>query len=253
MREELEGGSWRRRLDPTRPGTPCALPGPGLPLAAWFAASPATPRPVLVPPPGGAPLTLHQTPPLCVRARGRAGRPRCLWLLSQSGAARGARAPRRRRRPEGRAPSPSPAGSLLRGSDSRGSGSGAQAVPRGCALEPGLQFSPNAQAAGWAVAVGSGSRPARRGRRRERARGHREAADVEPSLEADRAVAAPRGFGRRTRRKGSVGGKSSKPNLPGIEGAWLVPYPSPALPPPPAQSGEDGAEPREGWWVSDRG
>lgn len=126
----------------------------------------------------------------------------------------------------------------------RGSGSGAQAVPRGCALEPDLQFSPKAQAAGWAAAVGSGNRPARRGGRRERARGHREAAGVELSLEADRAVAVPRGFGRRTSRKGSVGGKSSKPNLPGIEGDWLVPHPSPALPPsPPPKVGREALSP----------
>lgn len=82
----------------------------------------------------GAPLTLHQTPPLCVRAPWRAGRPRCLCLPSQSGAARGAGALRRRRRPEGRVPSPSPAGSLLRGSDSTARGAARRPCRAGAPL-----------------------------------------------------------------------------------------------------------------------
>lgn len=90
-----------------------------------------------------------------------------------------------------------PAGVPAPGLRHSGSGSGAQAVPGGGALESGLEFSPNTQAAGWAAAVGSGSRPGRRCGRWVRAQGDQGAADLEPCLEADREISVPRGFGRR--------------------------------------------------------
>lgn len=135
----------------------------------------------------GAPLTLHQTPPLCVRAPWRAGRPRCLCLPSQSGAARGAGAPRRRRRPEGRAPSPSPAGSLLRGSDS---------TARGAARTPCR--------AGAPLSLVCSSRPTRKPQAGQRPWGV--GAARRGGVDAVRGAGPPRGCGCRTQPIGRPSG-----------------------------------------------
>lgn len=205
--EELEGGSGRRRLDGVyglrrgrwtgpRTGTQRAHPRPGQPSAALLAASRATPTPVPAPPPGGgAPHPPAAPSPMPRAPRGAQVDPAVSVSHPGPGqdAGQGRGAGRGARRVLPRAPAGVPAPGLRHS----GSGSGAQAVPGGGALESGLEFSPNTQAAGWAAAVGSGSRPGRRCGRWVRAQGDQGAADLEPCLEADREISVLRGFGRR--------------------------------------------------------
>lgn len=69
-------------------------------------------------------------------------------------------------------------------------------MPGGGALEPGLDFRPTRTPQAGAGKGGRGSGPGRRCGRAGRARGDEGAADLGPSLGADRGISDLRGFGR---------------------------------------------------------
>lgn len=141
---------------------------------------------------------------------------------------------------EGRALHCAPASGLRR-SEPSDSGGGAQAVPGGGALEPGLDFSPCAHAAGWGRGGGQWERPGQAMRLRGAGSRRRGGCGFRTQCRGRPRDFGPPGIREANKREGTpVGGKSASRES---EGAARIPRPFP----PPAENGGEQWEGSWGW------